>query len=393
MFQHFTVERWVKWLNAFLSYEPHEPDFPVGREELHLALMRLYRMLDTKGSHDRFAEAITTIYESTPHHQTNAEQLYYLLQLITYTKPLRAKSLVRRHLFEDSLVNVSYGPYKLQRRLLVASTRYDISDIADELIEYIYRTSKEDTDFKYLLLCLDILLTPPLVSEGCRFMERVISAIESEVEAVQLCMQLRADLPIAVYKTFYMWYPVAAERLASQFPKQAEWFKQALKRFVLPPLEVVSEFNVAPYAVLLSARFQAEERLLNAKELYTVASQCEVIGEEIVIDALSDIWSKRASTAHQNQPWRYDSAAEFKGMFWDQTDQRQISVNGINPEQAFHNVDAQTEPRIDAVFESVKRRFAVIKTEPLVIKQKEFREWGKAFSEGRQGSLPSRAGH
>src|ERR1043165_4208587 len=349
-FQHFTVERWIDWLNAFLSRDSCSPVVLIGRDEpLHHPLIRLYRSLKTKSRLDRFAAAITEIYRSTSLMPENAEQLYYLLQLITYVKPLRAKELLRRDLREAALPDVKFGPYPLQRMLLVALARYGVDD---DIAEYIYDSCKENPDFSYLLLCLDIL-SPRSGDEAYRFIERIAPLIKSEVEAMHLCMQLRADLPITGRRAFYEWYLGAGEGMRSRFPRETELFKEALKQLVLPPLLAAPSLHAPAYAVLLSAQLQAEERLLTAEELYIIASLYKDVGEEVVTSALSDIWRKTAHRAYQGQPWCYDSPSEMPQMFWDNTE-RSISVRAVGTAEFTQYIfDARLESGIDRLFTAI----------------------------------------
>jgi hypothetical protein len=356
-FQHFTLEQWISWLNTFFSHDPCSPVILIIRDEpLHHPLIRLYRSLNTKSRRDRFAEAITKIYQATSLIPENAEQLYYLLQLITYIKPLQAKELLRRDLREGALLDVKFGPYWLQRTLLVARTRYDVND---DIADYIYSSCNENPVFSYLLLCLDILASRN-GDEAYRFVERIVPFLKSEVEAMHLGMQLRADLPITGYRAFYEWYMSAEEGMQSRFTKEWEEFKKTLEQFVLPKLQDTPSLHFPAYAVLLSAQLQARKRLLMADELYIIASQYKEVGEEVVLSALSDIWRRTAQRHYQRRPWCYDSPIEIPQMFWNNPE-RSISVEAVGTVGFTQRVfDVRVDPGIDRLFTAIEERFVTI---------------------------------
>ena len=354
-FQQFMAEQWDDWLKAYLAYEPHTPALPVLRDEpLHLPLLRLYRRLATTKQRDRLAEAVARCYKYTKLDQVNAEQLYYLLRLIADFKPQLAERLVRQHLLEGALLDVTFGPYALQHLLLVASARYDLDE---RLVDYIYDSCRRDTDYGYLLLCLDLLATRG-GPEAYRFIERLMPAIKSTVEAMQLCMQLRADLPITGYRAFYDWYLSDEESLRTRFPEEMKLFKAALKTLVLrPPLDAW-KLNLPAYAVLLSAQLQAEERQLKPEELFAVAAQHKEVGEGVVIEALSDIWRGRVARSQQEEAWSYDSLDQLPQIPLQTPTHRAISVqSGAWTDDDQYVFDAQLEPGIDKVFATLKTKF------------------------------------
>src|SRR5467141_1691142 len=150
-FRGLSADRWVDWINSFLSSSAHSPTITIGREELHHILIRIYDNLETQQDRGSFETALTLLFESTQTLQDNAERLYYLLQLLAYAKPPRAKRIVRRLLFDEVLTDVHFGEQHLHWMLLTTSSEYDVDD---EIVDYVHRSVRRLNDFKYALLCL-----------------------------------------------------------------------------------------------------------------------------------------------------------------------------------------------------------------------------------------------
>src|SRR5713226_5647601 len=128
IFSDFTMDRWCQWIKAFLDYQPTDPEISVGRSELHHVMLRLYEGLKSKVAQERFAAALTQVFETTLPIQQNAEQLFYLIEIISCLLPHQAKRIARRLLFDRLLDGIEYANRDLQMMLLVANSEYDFDD-------------------------------------------------------------------------------------------------------------------------------------------------------------------------------------------------------------------------------------------------------------------------
>jgi hypothetical protein len=356
-FQNFTVKQWTDWLNAFLGHEPCTPVLLLARDEAyHRALIRLFQQLNGKGPRDRFAEAIKDIYEATPLIAANAETLYYLIQLIAFTKPLGAKQLVRRDLLRGALQTISYGPMALHTLLLVAYGQYDVDDV---LVDYIYRSSKKASTYGYLLACLHVLSARD-AEVTFRFLERMLPRLQSEVERVQLGRQLKIILRRLGHSAFYSWFLNAPQNQPGRNDEQWTQFKSMLQDVVLPPWNAALLPEQDPYAVLLAAQLQADRRLLNPDELLAVARLYKEIDSDAIINALTIIWRKTAHRSYFQIPWNYDAASSYPQAFRDASPRMislisdEVSFNIEEPKQDYAGFDAAREPELDRIFNVVK---------------------------------------
>src|SRR5216684_5290978 len=198
--ESFTAEGWVDWIRGVLNYELVEPTIPATTDEVHQPLARVYFSLGTGAARDQFADAISTLFESTPLISANAQRIDALLTLISAIKPVSAKKLLRRHLFGGALRGIEYGRRDLQTTLLVAVGKYQVDD---ELVDFIRRSARRTDDYRYKLACLSIL--PAYAQrEFLAFLSGVIESL-NEVRALQLGRQLSGILRKYGFVEFCRW--------------------------------------------------------------------------------------------------------------------------------------------------------------------------------------------
>src|ERR1035441_351016 len=96
-FNKFEVEEWTRFIRFALHENPSVLNLDPKGEALDAGFIRILNSLSgDPGAKDRFGEALSLVFESTQPSRDNAEAIYTLLQLISYTTPSAAKSIVRR---------------------------------------------------------------------------------------------------------------------------------------------------------------------------------------------------------------------------------------------------------------------------------------------------------
>jgi hypothetical protein len=305
-FQNFGLEQWLEWLNAFLAPDPQPPFIATNKEEIHHALIDLYKGLKSKTTRDLFAEAIKRIFQTTPRIEQNAELLYYLLHIISYTVPLNAKDLLRERLHEGVLRTIEYGKQNLQTLLLIANSKYEVDD---DLIDYIHRSARASKDYKFFLASLRVLSSRG-GAHAYPFIEQLLPLVESETESFQLARQLKSIGYRVGYWHFFDWYRSRAEKLTSQWPQQWYMFECGLRHRLLTERALPTLAKSDPYAAFLSGLVHASLRELAPSTVLTIARLYPIIGKESIIDRLSEIW-ERGYHKWEKVTWDYLSSKEI----------------------------------------------------------------------------------
>src|SRR5438128_157536 len=124
VFEDFTEDQFCDWIDSLLgalhadpllSVAPLSPKLELGAEEVDSILIGLYESLGR--SRGYFAEAVATLYESTPYIEGNAERIYLLLQLMAAIKPRRARNLLRGHLLDEVAFSIEFPSIENAERL------------------------------------------------------------------------------------------------------------------------------------------------------------------------------------------------------------------------------------------------------------------------------------
>lgn len=296
-FQSFSTDKWTAWILNFINFQPCSPTLPLGNEELHHILIDVYHVLD-KGAQIRFGQAIVDVFMSTQPFSSNAEQLYYLLQIIAHVNPVGAKRSIRQRLFAQLLKGLNYGGQDLHTTLLGVASE---SGIDDELVDFIQRSSLESSDFRFLIVCLRTL-SKPGGSRAYAFIERLLPHLVPGERSVSLSRQLEDVVFRAGFYYLFEWVCNSTPRLALRYSTQIELINQILRDDIVPWNMLQSrEHDV--YATLLSARLHAGVHRFQAEELITIASTIHQIDDEKSIkEVLSVIW--QMTKARWNvRPW------------------------------------------------------------------------------------------
>jgi hypothetical protein len=338
-FESFTVDHWVRWLSDFFDNE-NQPEVAFGTEELDLSLIAMYDELTPKSTRTRFGRAVALLFESTPLISPNAEQIYYLIQLLCYMKPPEAKRVLRRHLSEEVLSGKCYAGHDLHTMLLVACSMYDVDD---DLVAYIERSVATINDFSYLLVCQRVLCLRE-GRGGYSFIGRLLNRMDSESEAARLTRHLEFVAVTEGYRRLYNWYTENESRLAKEMPDKWQLFEAALKRRLMPYADKDQDVSQEPYASLLAMRLNGHDNLSDLPDLV----------EKLSKSVDSPTVEHAVASARKKKPW-YIGGPEivpFNRVL--KNDHFGILDDGVK----HHFFDTQKYPEASRIFYSVENNLS-----------------------------------
>lgn len=393
----YSVQQWFDWTKKFLVGELCDPLVIVDDEEPHHVLAKIYNDLNNISHRDRLAEAIKITFETTPIIQQNAREHYYLIELLSYVKPLSAKSLVRRYLKERSFLNINYGQQNLHTMLLVANSKYDIDE---ELLDFIHDSSQEIKDFKYLLICLR-LLSLASIDEFILFLDTLLPHLRSNNDALRLGRQLKGVFYRAGYRHFCNWYsakaltipipapvpPDARDRPLLQLPNLDStyqffyYFDHGLKEIPFRKFDPEHISMTNPHYAMIAAQVHSYDYSFNANEILALARLHKRVTIPTTINALINIWHRNTFRTQDRQPWWYPSPNEQWGLRNMARNIARIYSGGNGNKPAEFEVDE--EPEVALIFEKVKSACEV----GVIFKQADISDRGdkvvaKAFEAG-----------
>jgi len=299
--ESFTIDQWAEWIGSQLHLKKASPQIPSsGRQELHQTLINVHKELEDKASKERFRKAVSLVFESTQALRENAEEIYYLLQVISYLKPLRAKRLIRRHLFEEILRNVAYGGQELHTMLLVAYSKYDIDD---ELLDYILRSARDRrAEYSYLLVCFRIL-SQRNGEEAISFLETLFPYLVSKQNVAQMVRVIRGIIFRTGYRPLFEWYENEFRRCLQQWPVEAASFREALRVSILPWGSKADEKRDS-YGILLSSLLNTGFHRFTPSDLLCITGLVRSVSEKVIRRVLNAIWEGSASKWSHETPWQ-----------------------------------------------------------------------------------------
>ncbi len=243
-------DQWMETLRHVLRREYGGLPVNVGRDaEPAQVAISLYRELSDSAARDVFADAITTLFESTAPRQGNVDTLFNLLHIIAYVAPPKAKRLVRRRVSDESLSHLHYPPGMppLSLLCLAVAGKYDVDD---DLVDYIHVLNSSAIDFAFRLVSLRLLATRS-GKEVADLLDQTITAARNPLEIGQLVTELKPILVRRKCHFFFHW-------CLSQLPQRAharsqyEWFIQELKTSTFPRYRL-HQVEPDTYASLVTA--------------------------------------------------------------------------------------------------------------------------------------------
>lgn len=360
-FEGFTPERWAQWINAFLNREDYSPAVEVGNEELHHVLARVYNKLAKKADRDRFAEGLAILFESTPLIRKNAAEIYYIIELLQYLKPIGAKRIIRRHLYAGTLKGVGYGRQDLHTMLLVAASKYDVDD---ELSEHVKLSARDEKHFGYQLVCLRVLSMRGQ-EEFLSFFKKVFNRVTNAGEAAQLAREIKSILRKRGYSAFCRWYTDLALNPSPDSERAFQLLEPNLREIVFDTLDVpdlknkrtfaaISLPDADPYFTLIAAQLHAYDRWYTPRQVVAIAKLHEQADVDLVVNALIVIWRRTQHRAPNEQSWIFITPGSLYGGRLKDPHLAMVSGGSVPHASPTAEFNTEEEPDLALIFERVK---------------------------------------
>ena len=156
-FNAFRVDDWCNWFFAFFAGSRPKPELIITREEPVAALLDLFDSLTDRESRRALANAAISMLEHEIPAQQDAERIFALLQVVSYTKPLHSKRTLDRLLNDGTLWHIHGSRDQstpLQYALLSVRGAFGIDN---NLVSYIHLSAAQHSTFDYLILCVRVL--------------------------------------------------------------------------------------------------------------------------------------------------------------------------------------------------------------------------------------------
>jgi hypothetical protein len=105
------------------------------------------------------------------------------------------------------------------------------------------------------------------------------------------------------FRHMFNWYQTELTRFGLTSPKQAD-FVQHLIRTHIQTWDYDTLCKADPYAVLLAAYLHAGHRGFTSRDLLLIATSSIRIDEELIIQALQNLWYSALAHQQNSPPWR-----------------------------------------------------------------------------------------
>lgn len=288
----FEQTDWLEWLDRVFRGEPLSSHYS-GEEALYLQLISVYRQLPSKRVKSRFEQAVSRLFATTVTSPQHTEELYHLLQLVSYVKPVGAESLLRQRLLNGRLAELRFEGRELDTQLLVVTAEYGVDP---ELAYYIQRTVEARDDLRYALVCLR-LLAPRGVEEYAPILERVIALLRDEAGMALARRALRAIVATGMgFRWLYEWMRHVDATFDSPQAEQLARFER-----VILPLAQREEYD--PYACLLRGLAEAEAGAVSPSLLLRITHFRRRVTERETAWVLSRMWNVQLRRHPDKAPW------------------------------------------------------------------------------------------
>lgn len=289
----FSEADWLAWLERVFRGEPFTPAQDSGEAALYLQLASVYRQLPGKPAQGRFEQAVRQLFASTVTSPQYVEELYHLLQLISYIKPAGGEHLLRQRLLTGRLAGLRFDGRELDTLLLVVTAEYGLDP---ELTYYIHRTVEARADLRYALVGLR-LLAPRGFDEYEPVLAQVAALVQGEADMAVAGRALRGIVGTGMgFHWLYQWVRHAS---ASAEPLQAE----RLSRFHQVLLPLVQRDEHDPYACLLRGLAESQTGAVSPTLLLRIARFRTRVTEPEARWVLSRVWTAQQRCHPDRAPW------------------------------------------------------------------------------------------
>jgi len=293
VFDNFTIDQWEDWIARILLREPIDPPLEVLKTDiLHLSLSRLYSQLESQIARDRFSRAILSLLEHTP--TSSVERLYTLLQLIVAVKCQGAKRFLSRMVRDETYLGLEFGGQDLHYLAVAVRGEFEVDD---EFADYLRRSARRISDFRYSLLVFYVL-SAKSGSDVAEYIAVPLSSAKSRAEKRQLANVLLDVIERVGSAPFYEWQSAMRDsgntRVLQEF--------HALLRSAAKWADIATEGG---FGMLLAAEAWSGHREFTARDIVHMASTVPEVGESRTRSTLATIWKERPKLEKpgQSQWW------------------------------------------------------------------------------------------
>lgn len=374
VFEGFSENDFCDWIEAllqafnddpFLAVAPLTPHLDLGAEEVDGILVGLHRGL--RGARGQFADAIATLYESTPYIDGYAERIYLLLQVVATVRPRRLRNTLRANLLDELAFNIQFTESQRDLNRCFVEKAEDLHTLLlsvageygqdESLLEYIRGSAEEIKYHPYLLVCFRLLAASG-DSEAFAFLETILPHTHSYDESGNLALEVLEEIKRRTnYRQFCKWYTSKAVELSSSWPEEFRLFEDAFHQYAFPEIiqtiDTIDLFDLAgdKYRNLVAMQLHAQGVRYTAEEVLRIARLYEVFGKDQIIAGLHNIWRRASAARAEIPPWEYITVSEFMvgSLQQSKSNKREIEVAGGGAV----SFDATQEPILDEIFEQL----------------------------------------
>jgi hypothetical protein len=185
-FNTFDQETWQRWIESWLFGIGVDPRVEVYDGNLLEALVGLYRALPDSMIRKDFAEAVTTLLNTTLIDSSSASRLSTLIGLVSYSRPISGRAVVRKILSmnPDWLGGEQMSQIHLQA--LNAAGRYGLDAW---LLRYVMERHTPD-NLQHNLACYRILVEYNHVAESWALLDRIVPYVTDKPSESALRVEL-----------------------------------------------------------------------------------------------------------------------------------------------------------------------------------------------------------
>jgi hypothetical protein len=191
-FEHFDVEKWQRWMEAWLIGIEAEPRIDVHDGNLLEALASLYRAMTDSPVRLAFADAAASLLQTTLIDSSSAQRLSALIGLVSYARPTSGRAVIRKLVNMDPMWFTGAQMTSLHLEALNAAGRYGLDPW---LFRYVMKQRPGST-LQHNLACFRILVQHDHAPDAFLVLDRIVPLVTdtSSENALRVELTYAVDL-------------------------------------------------------------------------------------------------------------------------------------------------------------------------------------------------------
>jgi len=281
-----STEQWIDFLRRSFETRILKPPFGTHDSELHQALINVHRSITIPNARHAYDDALAAMFDSIAASPHLTWELFTLLQLVAYAKPVNAKQVVRRIVVTELLLSRTYAGYDLHALALAAASKYAVDDF---LLDYIDRSARRTADIRYLLTCFRIRASANSTT-ALLMLLHLVGAAQDSGEVQMIVRELRGHTGVYGHRSLLEWYLDHRDIGASD---ATHWtlFEELLFRDVAGNT-ITSDRTSDPNRVALAAALLSGRQPLSPVD-YAAITAIEECGEARATRTLEFLWRQQ----------------------------------------------------------------------------------------------------